>query len=88
MEVITPVVDECLMQTRQGEKKLIVVHSSKGAPKPVLFYLMNCKEFFVGYVIELCCIVKNEAILPPPDAVSYNPMAKRPAVKLSIECDT
>lgn len=85
--MITPVVDECLMQTRQGEKKLIVVHSSKGAPKPVL-YLMNCKEFFVGYVIELCRIVKNEAILPPPDAVSYNPMAKRPAVKLSIECDT
>lgn len=51
--VITELIDHKLKLMRQGEKTMIIMHSSTDAPKEVTSFLENCKEFYLCYVIDL-----------------------------------
>lgn len=51
--VITELIDHKLKLMRQGEKTMIIMHSSTDAPKEVTSFLESCKEFYLCYVIDL-----------------------------------
>lgn len=64
----------------QGEKKLVVVHCSKGVPKEVFFFMSNCRDYYLGYFLEIRRIQKNDQLLPSPNKLMCNPLARYPAV--------
>lgn len=49
---------------RQGEKTMIILHSLAEAPKEVLSFLDDCREFYLCYVIDLRVIQKQEDGVP------------------------
>ena len=50
--IITEIIDHKLKLMCQGEKTMIILHSST-APKEVRAFMEGCKEFFLCYVIDL-----------------------------------
>ena len=73
--MITELIDHKLKLMRQGEKTMIILHSLAEAPKELLSFLDDCRDFYMCYVIDMRVvqkrredapqIVPSNALLPP-----------------------
>ncbi|CBK22714.2 uncharacterized protein [Blastocystis hominis] len=73
--VITELIDHKLKLMRQGEKTMIILHSLAEAPKELLSFLDDCRDFYMCYVIDMRVvqkrkedtpqIAKSDVVLPP-----------------------
>lgn len=73
--MITELIDHKLKLMRQGEKTMIILHSLAEAPKELLSFLDDCRDFYMCYVIDMRVvqkrkedtpqIAKSDAVLPP-----------------------
>ena len=59
--IITEIIDHKLKLMCQGEKTMIILHSST-APKEVRSFMEGCKEFFLCYVIDLRLVQRPEDV--------------------------
>ena len=76
---------------RQGEKTMIILHSLAEAPKELLSFLDDCRDFYMCYVIDMRVvqkrkedtpqIPKSDAALPPrvPSRPSWFISRSRPS---------
>ena len=79
---------------RQGEKTMIILHSLAEAPKELLSFLDDCRDFYMCYVIDMRVvqkrkedtpqIPKSDAALPPrvPSRPSWFISRSRPSRKV------
>ena len=73
--VIKELIDHKLKLMRQGEKTMIILHSLAEAPKELLSFLDDCRDFYMCYVIDMRVvqkrkedtpqIAKSDVVLPP-----------------------
>ena len=66
--MITELIDHKLQLMRQGEKTMIIQHSSADSPKNVSAFLEGCNEFFLCYLIDLR-VVQKTALSPALQAI-------------------
>ena len=66
--MITELIDHKLQLMRQGEKTMIIQHSSADSPKNVSAFLEGCNEFFLCYLIDLR-VVQRTALSPALQAI-------------------
>ncbi|KAK8830805.1 hypothetical protein WA577_003510 [Blastocystis sp. JDR] len=78
--VITELIDHKLRLLRQGEKTMLIQHSSTDPPKEITAFLEGCREFFLCYVIDLRMVRKPDADLPAglADAPAYGARPAKP----------
>ena len=78
--VITELIDHKLRLLRQGEKTMLIQHSSTDPPKEITAFLEGCREFFLCYVIDLRMVRKPDAELPAglADAPAYGARPAKP----------
>ena len=86
--VITELIDHKLKLMRQGEKTMIIMRSSTDAPKEVISFMENCKEFYLCYVIDLRLVQRvGDGQRNATYMLMANSTPKAPQVRLKNESE-